>query len=202
VIRDTRTGALGWRPILPGTGRGTSEAGGGAPSVCLAVDGVRDGPVPGNLLPIRSSAASTSCAPPPPFGWSPSPVGGGSLTSAIGRWSPPSGIVKNAFPKLFPHDLRCPMTQPLPPTCFSRTVGTRSHFKATKATVSAATSVSFVALTRRHSGRSLRFASEVAQFSAVLSPTGNRRRIRVCRLPVSPCHSRSIERCPSGGKAQ
>lgn len=126
----------------------------------------------------------------------------GGVMTDVSRWPPPSGIIQKAFPKLFRHDFRSPMTQPLPPICYSRTSGTRRYFKATKTTVRAATSVSFAALRRRHSGRSSRFASEVAQFSAVLSPTGNRRRMRVCRLPVSPRRSRSIERCPSGGKAQ
>ena len=60
---------IGWGPvrvedvskILPGTGRGTSEAGGGAQAACRALAMLR--------LPVG--------APPPSFGWSPSPFRGG-----------------------------------------------------------------------------------------------------------------------------
>src|SRR3546814_2552955 len=86
--------ALGGRADVadpPRNGEGDhAKHGGGAQPVCLADEIVRHGSVAGNVRSIQSGAAYTACAPPPPYGWSPSPCGGGSRVSASGRFRPKS----------------------------------------------------------------------------------------------------------------
>ena len=74
--------------ILPGTGRGTSEAGGGVAAA----------------LPNPSMLRDAEGTPPPPFGRSPSPGGGGSRPVSLRRSHPCEPIAVHTAASLAPGD--------------------------------------------------------------------------------------------------